>query len=265
VYSFSQGWSAITDSEYADSVLHVTDGTATVCFHSAGHGNPVIVSLEVLQLYGDAYDMGASANPNVVLRTLKRVSAGAAQSGYGSRMRADAWGGDRYWATDQTLFAPGSAHQVLRTLHTITSYSNPPNVYPEQIYQSATTTNPYNQLSYTIAVQPQSNYSIWLHFAEIQPGFTTPGMRVFDVLANGVPIFPGVDIVAMAGAPFKALILNTTVATDSSSRLTITFKPTIGSVAVNAFEIFQVIPRQYATVNENGTHPMKTLLLNPKP
>ncbi|KAG0579813.1 hypothetical protein M758_4G126400 [Ceratodon purpureus] len=250
VYTFSQGWSATIDNEYADSLLHVTDGAATVCFHNAGHGNPAIASLEILQLYVDAYNMGASSNLNVVMRTIKRVTAGAAQSGYGARMHADVWGGDRYWATDQTLFAPGSLLEVLRTIRNITNYGNPPNIYPEKIYQSATTTSPMNKLSYTIAVQPQSNYSIWLHFAEIEEGFTFPGMRVFDVLANGIPIFPDVDIVAMAGAPFKALILNTTVMAESN-RLTITFQPKIGSVAVNAFEIFQIIPRQYATVNEN--------------
>lgn len=251
MYSFAQGWSATVDNEYADSLLHVTDGAATVCFHSSGHGNPAIASLEILQLYVDAYNMGASVNVNVVMRTIKRVTAGAVQSGYGARMHADVWGGDRYWATDQTLFAAGSLHEVLRTSQNIMNYDNPPNIYPQAIYQSATTAGMQTKISYTVAVQPQSNYSIWLHFAEIQSGFTMPGMRVFNVLANDVPIFTGVDIVAMVGAPFKALILNTTLVAPSS-RLTISFVPLIGSVAVNAFEIFQIIPRQYATINENG-------------
>ena len=251
VYTYLQGWSAIADNAYADSMLHVTDGAATVCLHNAGHGNPAVASVEILQLYVDAYNMGPSQNLNVVMRTLERVTAGAAQSGYGARMNADPWGGDRYWATDQTLFAPGNAPQVLRTSQNITNYSTPPNIYPEQIYQSATTTSPKNKLSYTIAVQPGQNYSIWLHFAEIQPGYTMPGQRVFDILANNVPIFQTVDIVAMAGAQFKALILNTTVLVTGAT-LTISFFPVVGSVVVNAFEIFQIIPRQYATANKIG-------------
>jgi len=172
VYSFSAGWSSTVDSQYADALLHVTDGAATVCFHSSGHGNPAIASLEILQLYVDAYNMGASANLNVVMRTMKRISAGAPQSGYGSRLQAAVWGGDRYWSTDQDLFAPGSVVDVLRTTENISNYNNPPNIYPQAIYQSATTTGSLTKLSYTLSVQPNQNYSIWLHFAEIQTGFT---------------------------------------------------------------------------------------------
>ena len=194
--------------------------------------------------------MGANANLNVVMRTVKRVTAGAAESGYGSRMHADIWGGDRYWATDQSLFAPGSAVDVLRTNATIASFGNPPNIYPEAIYQSATTTGPLNKLSYTIPVQPNQNYSLWLHFAEIEAGVTA-GMRVFDVMVNDQPLFPAVDIVAMAGAPFKAIILNKTVMSDSKT-LTLSFYPIKMSVAVNAFEVFQIIPREYATFDDSG-------------
>lgn len=252
VYSFSAGWSAAVDSQYADALLHVTDGAATVCFHSSGHGNPAIASLEVLQLYVDAYNMGPLSNLNVVMRTVKRISAGASTSGYGSRMNADIWGGDRYWATDQDLFAAGSLVEVVRTSDNISNYKNPPNIYPQAIFQSATTTGANNKLSYTLSVQPHMNYSIWLHFAEIQAGFTMPGQRVFDVTANDKPLFSNVDIVKLAGGPRRALILNATVVADTRT-LTITFIPRVGSVAVNGFEIYEVIPRQYATLNENGT------------
>ena len=250
VYSFDPGWSVSVDSEYEDSMLHITDGAATICFHSSSHGSPVVASIEINQLYIDAYNMGENANLNVVMRTIKRVSAGAAASGYGSRMKADVWGGDRYWATDQALFAPGSAVDVLRTNASIVGFGNPPNIYPEAIYQSATTTGPLNSLSYTVPVQPNQTYSLWLHFAEIQPGVAA-GMRVFDVMVNDKLLFPGVDVVGTAGAPFTALILNKTVTADSGT-LTLSFYPRIGSVAVNAFEMFQIIPREYATFDETG-------------
>lgn len=251
VYSLAHGWSTTVDNEYADSLLHVTDGAATACFHSSGHGNPVIASLEILQIYDDAYNMGANSNLNVILRTVKRVTAGAEQSGYGSTFNADPWGGDRYWATDQTLFTAGSAVSVMRTTNNITNYNTPPNIYPQAIYQSATTTGPMNKLSYTIPVQPNQNYSIWLHFAEIEPDITGVNERVFSVLANGQPLFSVVDIFKMTGAQYKALILNQTVLVEGRT-LTLSFEPLAGSIAVNAFEVYQIIPREYATFDENG-------------
>lgn len=259
VFSLTPGWSSTPDNQYLDSLLHITDGAATVCFHASGHGNPVIASLEILQLYVDAYNMGSSANLNVVMRTIKRVSAGASQSGYGSRLNADIWGGDRYWATDQTLFAPNSAVEVLRTDLNISNFGNPPNIYPEAIYQSATTTGPLNKLSYTIPVQPNQNYSIWLHFAEIEVGVVAEGMRVFDVMVDEKVVFQGVDVVKMAGGVLRALIMNTTVVAEGRT-LTIGFVPVKGAVAVNAFEVFQVIPREYATFDENGAEEYATLI-----
>ena len=211
----------------------------------------MIASLEILQIYDDAYNMGANSNLNVILRTVKRVTAGAEQSGYGSTFNADPWGGDRYWATDQTLFTAGSAVSVMRTTNNITNYNTPPNIYPQAIYQSATTTGPMNKLSYTIPVQPNQNYSIWLHFAEIEPDITGVNERVFSVLANGQPLFSVVDIFKMTGAQYKALILNQTVLVEGRT-LTLSFEPLAGSIAVNAFEVYQIIPREYATFDENG-------------
>lgn len=195
--------------------------------------------------------MGSSANLNVVLRTIKRVSAGAPLSGYGSRLKADIWGGDRYWATDSSLFAPGATVEVLRTTQNITNFNNPPNIYPEAIYQSATTTGPLYKLSYTIPVTAGMNYSIWLHLAEIQELVYTEGVRVFDVTVNDVPLWQGVDVVKMAGGQFRAVILNKTVVATGRT-MTLSFVPVKGAVAVNAFEVYQVVPREYATYDENG-------------
>ncbi|XP_024392179.1 receptor-like protein 4 [Physcomitrium patens] len=250
VYSLAPGWSSYDDNHYGDSLLHITDGSATVCFHRSSHGNPAIGSIEILQLYVDAYNLGSSANLNVIMRTIKRVTAGAAESGYGSRMHADAWGGDRYWATDRTLFAPGSPTTMLHTNANISNFGNPPNIYPEAIYQTATTTGPLSILSYSISVPSNQNYSIWLHFAEIEPGVIAPGMRVFDVKVNDDYLFHAVDIVKMAGAPFRALILNKTIPV-ASNTLKLSFIPLVGSVSVNAFEVFQIIPREYATLDDN--------------
>lgn len=251
VYSLSRGWSTVVDDEYADSLVHVLDGAATVCFHSSGHGNPVVASIEILQIHDNAYSMDSSSPENVIMKTVKRVSAGAEQSGYGSSLQADPWGGDRYWATDQSLFTPGSAVHVQSTMKNISMYGDAPNAYPQAIYQSATTTLPSNKLSYTIPVQPNQNYSVWMHFAEIDPSITGPNMRVFNVLANGAPLFPVVDIVKMAGAPLTALVLNQTVLVEGKT-LTLTFVPMAGEIAVNAFEVYQLIHREIPTAVDNG-------------
>lgn len=239
------------DNEYADSILHITDGAATACFHSSGHGNPVVASLEILQIYDDAYNLGPMANLNVIMRTVKRVTAGAQQSGYGANLQADPWGGDRYWATDQTIFTPGSHASVIRTQRNISKFSTPPNIYPQAIYQSATTTLPMNQLSYTIPVQPNQNYSIWIHLAEIDPYITSSNERIFDVLVNGAPLFQAVDIVMMAGAQYTALILNKTILVEGRT-LTISFVPLAGAISVNAFEVYQIIMTEYPTFDANG-------------
>lgn len=241
------------DDEYSDSLVHIVDGAATVCFHSSGHGNPVVASIEILQVRDTAYDMGPAAPKNVILKTVKRVSAGAEKSGYGSSMQANAWGGDRFWATDQTLFTPGSAVSVQRSGTNITGYGD----YPQAIYQSATTTGPMNKLSYTIPVQPNQNYSVWLHFAEIEPDITGPNMRVFNVLANGAPLFPVVDVVKLAGGQFKALVLNKTVLVEGRT-LTLTFEPMAGQIAVNAFEVYQLITQELPTAADNGARSLIT-------
>lgn len=252
VYSLARGWSTVVDDEYSDSLVHVVDGAATVCFHSSGHGNPVITSIEILQIHDQAYKTNATASSpgGVIMKTVKRVSAGAESSGYGSSLQADPWGGDRYWATDQTLFTPGSAVSVQRTTTNISKYGEAPNVYPQAIYQSATTTGPTNKLSYSIPVQPNQNYSVWLHFAEIEPDITGPNMRVFNVFANGAPLFPVVDIVKMAGGQFTALVLNKTVLVEGRT-LTLSFEPLAGQIAVNAFEVYQLIPQEVPTAAEN--------------
>ncbi|XP_024362217.1 receptor-like protein 4 isoform X2 [Physcomitrium patens] len=249
VYSLTRGWSTVVDNEYVDSLVHINDGAATICFHSSGHGSPVIASIEILQINDDAYNMGTPSS-NFIMRTVKRVTAGAEKSGYGSSLQADPWGGDRYWATDTTLFTPGSSVNSLHTKYNISKFNNPPNIYPEAIYQSATTTGPENKLSYTIPVLPNQNYSIWLHFAEIEDSVTAPNERVFNVMANGLPLFQVVDIVKMAGGVRTALVLNKTVLVEGKT-LTISLEPLAGEISINAFEVYQLIPREQPTSSDN--------------
>ena len=249
MYSMARGWSQDPENSYQDSLAYVTDGAATICFHSSGHGNPAVASIEVLQIFNNAYQRGFNVSQNFIWRTVKRVSAGAEKSGFGSDFWADPWGGDRYWETDSSLFLPGSVVHPLSTPHNISNAALYPNIYPEAIYQTVTASDPNQSLSYTLPVESGKDYSIWIYLAEIQ-ALIAPGNRVFDVLVNGQKIFANVDIVAMAPGAFTALILNATVTVEGRI-LTLMFNPINGNIAVNAFEVYELIPTEASTLSSN--------------
>ncbi|XP_024367592.1 receptor-like protein 4 [Physcomitrium patens] len=248
VYSLLPGWSS-DDNNYQDSLAFVNDGAATICFHSSGHGNPAVASIEVLQIFNQAYNRGFNVSHEFIMRSVKRVSAGAEKSGFGSDFLADPWGGDRYWESDISLFLPGSAVNPISTNLTINNAAVYPNIYPQAIFQTATSANPGQSLSYTLPVEPNLEYSIWFYFAELAT-FVDTGDRVFDVLVNEQKVFANVDIMAWAQGAFSALILNTTVLVEGKT-LTVTFNPIIGNIAVNAFEVYALVPTEVQTLNTN--------------
>lgn len=251
VYSMLGGWSKDGDNNYQDALAFVNDGAATVCFHSSGHGNPAVASIEVLQVFNQAYQRGSNASQEVLMRTMKRVSAGAEKSGFGSEFRADPWGGDRYWESDVSLFLAGSAVHQISTNQTINNAAVYPNIYPVSIFQTATTTDPGQSLSYTLPVEPNLEYSIWIYLAELAEQNVGPTDRVFDVVINDKKVFASVDVVAWARGPLNALILNTTLLVEGRT-LTITFNPVRGNIAVNAFEVYALIPTEKPSLNSNG-------------
>ena len=249
VYRMDLGWSEDPEDHYQDSLVFVDDGAATICFHSSDHGNPAVASIEILQILNHAYNRGTNElDRNVIMKTMKRVSTGARKSGFGSDFLADPWGGDRYWQTDSTLFLPGSKVESMSTVQNISNFAVVPNLYPMDIFQSATvTTDDTQSLSYTLPVETNMRYSIWIYLAEISPFMIRPQDRVFDILVNKKRVFSAVDIVAQAQGPFNALILNVTVTVDVPS-LALTFSPIFGPAAVNAFEIYQLVPTDATTV-----------------
>lgn len=249
VYSMLGGWSK-DDDNYQDSLAFINDGAATICFYSSGHGNPAVASIEVLQIFNQAYQRGYNASQDLIMRTVKRVSAGAAKSGFGSEFHADPWGGDRYWESDVSLFLAGSAvHQIFinKTVNNAAVY---PNIYPENIFQTATATDPGQSLSYTLPVEPNLQYSIWIYLAELADEYVGPTARVFDIVINDKKVFASVDVVAWARGPLNALILNTTMLVEGRI-LTITFNPIRGNIAVNAFEVYALVPTEKPTLMRN--------------
>lgn len=249
IASLKSGWSNLDDQVFAEASVFLTDGTASICFHSTGHGDPSILSLEILQVDDEAYNYGPQWGEGIILRTATRLNCGVGKPKFGVDLNATNWGGDRFW-NPITTFSQGSDRS--RSVETsIKQASKSPNFYPEAIYKSAiVSTKSQPDLEYTMDVDPNRNYSIWLHFAEIDTSISNAGQRVFDIQINGDVEFENVDIIKMSGDRYTALVLNTTVAVNGRS-LTITLHPKKGGHAIiNAIEVFEIIMAESKTLVE---------------
>lgn len=244
VHSLKQGWSFTADLSYAEFRTFITDEAATACFHSTGHGNPSVLSVEALQILEDAYDIKEKFT---ILKTVKRISCGSNESKYGFDYNANTWGGDRYWETDKGLDMGFSTS--LSTTRSIQRASEAPNLVPEAVYQSASTTKPGSELTFIFEVESNQNYSMWFYFAEIDSGVTEAGQRIFDIAVNGNPIFSEFDIIGQAGNAFTGIVRNSTIQV-AGKIMTLTFSPRQGGILINGFEIFQVIRTEYATLKQ---------------
>ncbi|KAK6149938.1 hypothetical protein DH2020_017463 [Rehmannia glutinosa] len=241
IYSLPSGWSNHDDERaFVEALIFLKDGTASLCFHSTGHGDPAILAIEILQIDNKAYYFGKGYGQGTILRTDRRLSCGSQNPKFGADYSADRWGGDRFWNSLPTFGQ--SSDRVMSTKNSIKHASQSPNFYPEALYQTALmSTDSQPDLEYTMEVEPTRNYSLWLHFAEIDPSVTGAGERVFDILINGDITFRDVDIANMTGGINSALVLNTTVAVSGRS-LTITLHPTKGSHAIiNAVELLELV------------------------
>lgn len=250
IYSLPSGWSNHDDERaFVEALVYLTDGTATLCFHSTGHGDPAILSIEIVQVDDNAYKLGLHSGQGTILRTGKRFSCGAQNPKFDVDYSGDLWGGDRFWNSISTFGR--HSDRVISTINGIKQASQAPNFYPEPLYQTALiSTDDQPDLAFTLDVDPTRNYSIWFHFAEIDPSVSQAGQRIFDIVINGDKAFTDVDIVNMTGDIYSALVLNTTVAVNGRS-LAITFHPKRGSHAiVSAIEIFEVITAESKTNND---------------
>lgn len=254
IYSMPSGWSNHDDERaFVEALIVLKDGTASLCFHSTGHGDPAILAIEILQIDNKAYYFGKGYGQGTILRTDRRLSCGAKDPKFGVDYSADRWGGDRFWNSLPTF--GHSSDSIISTKNSIKQASKPPNFYPEALYQTALiSTDTQTDLAYTMEVEPTRNYSLWLHFAEIESSITGSGQRVFDILLNGDVAFRDVDIVGMAGGINSALVLNTTVVVSGRS-LTITLHPTKGTHAIiSAIELLELVKAESKTLPDESMY-----------
>ncbi|KAG2687661.1 hypothetical protein I3843_09G062700 [Carya illinoinensis] len=248
IFSLQSGWSTQDDQAFAEALVFLMNNTASLCFHSTGHGDPAILSIEILQVDDKAYYSSQMWGQGAIFRTATRLSCGTGKSKFDVDYSGDHWGGDRFWKAIST-FGP-SSDRPRSTENSIEQASKSPNFYPEALYQSAlVSTDDQPDLTNIIDVEPNGNYSIWLHFAEIDSSVTDVGQRVFDVLINGDVAFEAVDIIKMSGGRYTALVLNTTVAINGRT-LTITLHPIKGHAIINAIEVFEVVIAESKTLPE---------------
>lgn len=250
ICSLKSGWTTHDEESFCEAIAPLNDATASICFHSTGHGDPTIVAIEILQVDNRAYYFGPNWGEGTILRAAERLSCGDNKSKFDVDYKGDHWGGDRFWNYIQTFLS--SADRVLKVQAAIKKASTAPNFYPEALYQTAIVgTDSKSDLEYSLDVDPNRNYSVWLHFAEIDPIITGIGQRVFDILINGDIAFQDVDIVKMTGGLYTAVVLNTTV-TVSGRALVISLQATKGNAVINAIEVFEIINAESKTVVDEG-------------
>ncbi|XP_057419733.1 receptor-like protein 4 [Lotus japonicus] len=249
IYSLKSGWTRQDDQVFSEALVFLTNDSVSICFHSTGHGDPAILSIEILQVDDKAYHFVPQWNQGIILRTVKRLSCGFGQSKFDVDYGGDSRGGDRFWQRVRTF---GQNSDRPRSVESrIKQASYPPNFYAEALYQSAlVSTSSQPDLTYILEVDPNRNYSIWLHFAEIDNSVRDVGQRVFDIMINGDLAFKDVDIVKYSGDIYTALVLNTTVIVNGRI-LTITLSPKQDNLAIiNAIEIFEVIMADSKTLSD---------------
>ncbi len=127
-----------------------------------------------------------------------------------------------------TDFTGGATAAVTNAINT----SGVTNPAPQAVYQS----NRYGNFTYTIpGLTAGANYTVRLHFAEEY--WTTAGSRIFNVTINGKQVLTNFDILATAGAEYKAVVEQFTAAADSTGKMTIQFTTVKDNAQVNGIEI----------------------------
>jgi hypothetical protein len=135
-----------------------------------------------------------------------------------------AWGGS-LWGSDVFYSGGSTAGTTLPIFNT----TNQP------AYKDAR----YGTFSYSVPNIPNGNYTVILHFAELN--MLRPGQRVFDVSINDQPVLTSFDIVNDVGSNFDADD-KTFPVTVTNNLLAIQFSSIVNDAQVNGIEIMPAAP-----------------------
>ncbi|KAL9688211.1 hypothetical protein QQ045_032629 [Rhodiola kirilowii] len=76
ICSLKSGWTNHDEESFCEAIAVLNDGTASICFHSTGHGDPAIIAIEILQVDYKAYYFGPGWGEGTMLRAAERLSCG---------------------------------------------------------------------------------------------------------------------------------------------------------------------------------------------
>jgi hypothetical protein len=130
--------------------------------------------------------------------------------------------------TADSNFTGGSTAAVTHAIDT----SGVTNPAPQAVYQD----NRYGNFTYAFpGLTAGASYTVRLHFAEEY--WTTAGSRTFNVTINGNQVLTNFDILAAAGAEYKAVVEQFTATASSTGTITIQFTTVKDNAQVNGIEI----------------------------
>jgi hypothetical protein len=117
---------------------------------------------------------------------------------------------DAYWSGSTNMFSVTNAIDL-------SAASNPA---PQAVYQSER----WGNFTYSFSnLNSSTNYTVRLHFAEISPSVTTIGDRRFNVAINGLQVLTNFDILASAGAKFRAFSRQFTIFPSAAGQIAVQF------------------------------------------
>jgi hypothetical protein len=159
ISSLQAGWSGEDEQAFVEALMFLPDHIASSCLHNTDHGDPIILSIEILQVEDKAYYSDLMWSQGTTLKTTKRLSFGTRKPKFDVvEYSGDRWGGDRFWQAIQ-FFDQNSPPKS--TESSIKQASVSPNFYLEALDKSTlTSANIQLDLTYTMDVETHRNYSI---------------------------------------------------------------------------------------------------------
>lgn len=231
-----------------DLVLPVLNATNATILLVPNGAHSYVNGLELLTQGDDVAAppgwYGASVALSMLLRTTHRINCG------GAEVTPDLDHLSRTWSADYG-YSPGSTIYVK---HPVQGTDVDPTWIPQSLYQSQRvgTEGDAWAFFYTLDVQPNTQYFVRLHFAEIQPQLVgasagAASNRTLDCLLNFNPIFLEFDVSKTAGGPFVALTRDFFVTTAATAMVvgftaSLSAAATVFGPAIAGIEVLQVVP-----------------------
>ena len=111
---------------------------------------------------------------------------------------------------------------------------------PAAVYQSERVGDALYSLNQLI---PNGSYTVRLHFAEISPTVNNPGERLFNIFVNGTQALTDFDVLAYAGAKYRASLLDIKNRADSTGTIQVQLAHGSASeAAINGVQILASSP-----------------------